>query len=402
MRVAFLSPCWPHDRYPNGIASYVASLRSGLETLGLETYVLTSELSADVVDPLVVRVPDRLNSRSLRMRMLQRGADLMSRYLGMQRDLGNRVGHSVSELDARAPLDLFELEETFGIGSVVQRHFGKPVVVRLHGPWCVIGSELGHSVDKEYRIRCAIEKRAIAQATAVSSPSSDALNRVRSWCGLELPNARVIPNPVPMVPAEDLWSEQTCDADTILFVGRFDRVKGADILLQAFSRIAAKRPELRLVFVGPDNGLIEGPREIGIQAYLQEQVPAPIRKQVVYRGTQTKQQIARERRRAALTVVSSRYETFSIAAAEAMAAGSPLIASRAGGIAEFVCDEQNGLLFDSGQPAELARQIERLLDDRGLAARLGARARADALERFSEASVAEQTRSFYEEVIRLG
>ena len=399
MRVAFLSPCWPHDQFPNGIASYVASVRSGLEALGTQTHVLTSTLGEGVRDPHVVRVPENIEDRPLHARLRQRGSGMFSRYMGMRQDIGYRVGHTLSRLDRATPFDLVEIEETFGISRVVQRAFQKPSIVRLHGPWCVIGTRLGHRRDKEYWIRCALEYVAIRHATALSSPSLDALERVRQAYRLELPNARVIPNPVPLVADEDLWTPEGSDPNTILFVGRFDRVKGADILLEAFSRVAQARPELRLVFIGPDTGLMEGSTTWSFETYLRARVPSQVHPRIDFRGAQSRQQVTRERRRAAITVVSSRYETFSIAAVEAMATGSPLIAASTGGINEIVRDGINALAFPAERSDELADRIERLLGDPALAARLGEAGRADARERYSEAQVAAQTQAFYSEVI---
>ena len=68
-------------------------------------------------------------------------------------------------------------------------------------------------------------------------------------------------------------------------------------------------------------------------------------------------------------------EPFGIVAVEAMAAGRPVVASAVGGLASTVVDGETGLLVPPGDPAALAAALERLLDDRALAARLGASGR---------------------------
>lgn len=402
VRVAFLSPCWPHDLFPNGIASYVSSIRSGLDTLGVETRVLASVLDEGHKDPQVSQLSEDENQKSLGVRLKQRISSSLSRPLGVQQILGYRVGTAAARMDEHSSLDLIEVEETFGIGAVAQRYFKKPVVVRLHGPWCVIGPTQGHRKGLEFWLRCAVEYLAIRNAKGVSSPSRDALDQVRRFYRLPLPNARVIPNPVPTVSDEHLWNSQSADPNTILFVGRFDRVKGADTLLQAFARVASKRPDLRLIFIGPDTGIIQGSRSVTFQDYLDENIPRAVHGQILFKGILAKPQIADHRRSAALTVVSSRYETFSMTVVEAMAAGSPLIASRAGGIKEIVSDGRTGLLFDAEDSDGLADQIERLLADRELAAQLGTAARAQVIAHYSETAVAQQTRAFYEEIVKIG
>jgi len=68
---------------------------------------------------------------------------------------------------------------------------------------------------------------------------------------------------------------------------------------------------------------------------------------------------------------------------EALACGLPVVASRIGGIPEFVEDGRNGLLFTPGDHRELADRIRRLCDDPELRHRMGQQARSDAIERFS-------------------
>lgn len=68
---------------------------------------------------------------------------------------------------------------------------------------------------------------------------------------------------------------------------------------------------------------------------------------------------------------------------EAMACGLPDLASRIGGIPEFIEDGRNGFLFTPGDHSELARQIRRLQEDRDLHRRMGAEARSIVIERYS-------------------
>lgn len=399
LRIVFQSPCWPPDRAANGIASYVAGMRVGLSELGVRTSVLTADVPAECLSPDVACVGPKDAKRPFAVRLLQRIASVLSRHLGMQQTLGDRVGRALAAMVRQAPVDLFEVEETFGISRVVAKHFAGPIVLRLHGPWCVVGPMVGVRRDKEFWMRCLAEYVAIRSASAVSAPSQDVLDRVRAFYRMALPNARVIPNPAPDVAPDALWHPEHCDANTLLFVGRFDRVKGADLLLIAFAELAETRPELRLLFVGPDLGLIENERTIGLRDFLNERIPARVHAQIVIAGRQTREEIAAHRVRSAITIVSSRYENFPMVVLEAMAAGSPIVASRSGGIKEIVRDEHSGLLFDPDDAGDLARQVARLLDDPSKAAALAAAARADATGRFSAKRVAEQSHAFYAEIL---
>jgi glycosyltransferase involved in cell wall biosynthesis len=100
-------------------------------------------------------------------------------------------------------------------------------------------------------------------------------------------------------------------------------------------------------------------------------------------------------------VVPSLYEGFSLPAVELMACGTPLVATTAGALPEVVGpDGESALHVPPGDPEALAAAVGRLLDDPGLAARVGAAGRARVIERFTWRAVAEQTVAWYRTVLK--
>ncbi len=91
----------------------------------------------------------------------------------------------------------------------------------------------------------------------------------------------------------------------------------------------------------------------------------------------------------------SRFEGLCLAVIEAQAAGVPVVATPVGGIRETVVDGETGLIVPVRDPAALAAAVCRLLEDRGLAARLAAEARRRVLERFSVEKMVERTIALY-------
>ena len=89
-----------------------------------------------------------------------------------------------------------------------------------------------------------------------------------------------------------------------------------------------------------------------------------------------------------VVAMPSRYESFGLAALEAQACGTPVVASRVGGLPFAVQDGFSGFLVEQGQPRELARALERLLDDRVLRRKLGQQAAVRA-EQFGWRAVAD-------------
>lgn len=93
---------------------------------------------------------------------------------------------------------------------------------------------------------------------------------------------------------------------------------------------------------------------------------------------------------ARLALVCSRAEAFGRVTVEAMKCGAPIVGARAAGTAELIRDGWNGLLYEPGDPADLAARISLLLENPELAQRLADTARAWALERFSVERYAER------------
>ena len=103
---------------------------------------------------------------------------------------------------------------------------------------------------------------------------------------------------------------------------------------------------------------------------------------------------------AEVAVVPSLYEGFSLPAVEAMACGTPLVATTAGALPEVVgTDGETALLVPPNDPGALAGAVGRLLDDAGLRARIGAAGRARVLERYTWKAAAEATVEQYRRAI---
>lgn len=160
------------------------------------------------------------------------------------------------------------------------------------------------------------------------------------------------------------------DEEGVLYVGRIASGKGVDLLAEAFARLARDRPSVRLALVGPDYGAKESAarrlaeRGVATRARLydaadEDDLPA------LYKA-------------ARVFVLPSRYEAFGLVLLEAMAAGVPIVATRAGAIPDLVEDGETGLLVPPEDAGALARAIGRLLDDADLARRLAEASRAKA------------------------
>ncbi len=402
LSVAFYSPGWPPDAVANGIVTYIDEIAQSIRKWGHQARILTRRViggpnhDQDVIelDPLMKqgffpKLEDAVRAR------------LTSRSTVKFRRMALVLGRQVEELVRGPGLDLIELEESFGWAAEVTGKVSVPVIVRLHGPWFLNGTALGVPQDRAYQVRVDQERLGIARASAITSPSHDVLNQTRDHYQLPLEEAEVIPNPIDPVPKDRQWKPGDSDPNLVTFIGRFDRHKGGDLLIDAFARVLQERPATRLRFVGPDRGCLNDQGKTRqIEEYIHERIPGALESgKIEWLGQQPHHVVDESRRQGAITVVASRYENFPYSAVEALAMGCPQVASNAGGIPEIVEHEVSGLLFQSGNTEALASTILRALDSPEQMAKYGVQAAEQARLRFAPEVVARQTIEYYRRVL---
>ncbi len=159
------------------------------------------------------------------------------------------------------------------------------------------------------------------------------------------------------------------DGPVIGTVANFRREKGHEHLLAAAATVGAKVPDARFVLVGT------GPLESRVRARASE---LGLNGTVVFASP--RHDAATVAAAFDVFALASLHEGLPIALLEAMALGSPVVVTDAGGTSEAVTDREHGLLVAPGDPAALAGGIVELLEDRELAGRLGEAARVRAAE----------------------
>ncbi|MEU6510958.1 glycogen synthase [Streptomyces sp. NPDC046942] len=186
------------------------------------------------------------------------------------------------------------------------------------------------------------------------------------------------------------------DRPYVLFVGRITRQKGVPQLLRAVREID---PAAQVVLCAgaPDTPEID--REF---RELYEEVHR-VREGVLWIPQMLpRAEVVQLLTHAAVFVCPSVYEPLGIVNLEAMACGTPVVASRVGGIPEVVADGTTGLLVDvdDGFEAGLARALDTVLGDPEGARRMGEAGRVRAVEEFGWDAVARRTAGLYEEILK--
>ena len=396
MHIALVSPAWPPGNYANGIVTYVGCMRKELLSQGHRVSIFSGQVGKDQRDPDVhaVRLSTLERTRQfLASRVLDRHPSLF--------DGGEHIARVILRQHARNPIDVIEMEETFGWAGEVARTSNIPVVVKLHGPAFL------HLVEEELRTAFGAERAwreglELARLPVIVAPSRSTLHRTVSHYSLRSTILEHVVNPV-AIPADfTLWSLDSCNRYTVLFVGRFDKIKGGDLILGAFQRLLSREPRLNLVFVGPDPGLIlpNGER-VDIHTFIASMGDDAVRRAVSYRGRLGAAEIGALRAAALVTVNASRHESQGYTVLEAMLQGCPVVCTDGSGSSESIQHEVTGLLAPSGDPVALATQIARIVDDPQFGAALGAAGRDYVLKHHSPTTVVKQALDVYQRAIDL-
>lgn len=396
MHIAFFSPGWPPATYPNGIVTYVHCMRQELIAQGHRVSVFSGEVDPTLSDPDVHRVSPRLIDRFVRVfskRVLNRNsADYDSAAI---------LAAAVKRVHAREPVDVIEMEESFGLVADVAEATGIATVCKMHGPTFLTQGEAElETAFSQRKIR--LEGAALHRMPVIVAPSRFTLAGTIAHYGLQPKIALQVPNPLPQRANVPLWNLGTCDRNTLLFVGRFDMIKGADVLLRAVARLLVDRPELKLVFVGPDHGLVQYDGSIVHLADFVASLSSPaLQRALSYKGRLGAEEIVALRTKAIATIISSRRDNQPFTALEGMVQGCPMVCTDTAGLGEMIEHGATGLKAIPGDAEDLAVQIGCLLDDPELAARLGHNGREYVLKTHAPDVVVEQMLDVYRGAIEL-
>jgi glycosyltransferase involved in cell wall biosynthesis len=286
----------------------------------------------------------------------------------VQPSLGWRALAAAREAGARVVLHLHNYRLVCAVGTCFTR--GEDCT-RCHGRNTLPGVRLNcrggsRAESAAYGASLALwQRRLAASADAFVVPSAFALRRLERLGAPLGGRARVIPS------VQRTFAERStaADGEYALYAGRLAAEKGA-----ADAIAACRLAEVPLVVAG------DGPEGAALRASAPE---------VRFAGRVEPAELADLRTRAALALVPSRYEEIlPLAALEAMAAGLPVVASRAGGLAELVPEPG---LHPPGDVAAIAGRIRALWRD----AAAGERALAVARERTAPPVVAAALRAVY-------
>jgi len=205
-------------------------------------------------------------------------------------------------------------------------------------------------------------------------------------------NVYVISNGVDFEEIRDIKPHNLLKHPSIFFVGVLGNEKGIDVLLKAIPIIKEKIPNIYVYIAG------RGSQEKELKELVRE---LKIGENVKFLGYISEEEKYSYYKAADVCAIPSRLENEPIVLLEAMACGTPVVASNVGGIPFMVENGKNGFLFDSENVEELADKIVALSKDEKLRRKMG-EAGKEKVKEFTWDKIAEQTVKVYREILGRG
>jgi len=294
--------------------------------------------------------------------------------------------------------DIVHDNQSLGYGLLLIRRLGIPVVATIHHPLQVDRKEdlkqmpeLARQFKRALYYPLFMQKLVARRLDHLVTVSRVSKNLISDWYKIAAEKIAQIPNGVDLEffrPKPEIEKIP----GRIVFVGSSeDRKKGILHLLRSLKRLA---PPAHLAIV--DGRL--NPQRVYARNLVHE---LGLESRVSFLEKISREQLIIEYNKAQVAVMPSLFEGFGLPALEAMACGTALLATRAGGLAEVVGEgeEAGGMLVEPGDEQALADALSRLLGDEALRRKLEERGRKRAQSGFGWEKVAERLELLYNQVL---
>ena len=373
MRIAIVSP-YALD-VVGGVQAHVLSLADALRGMGDEVLV---------VGPAAIDAPSDRTPGGARIVSVGRTVAVPANGSRAPIALGPVAASRMRALLRRAAPDVVHVHEplvpVLGPAAVLATDAAR--VLTFHAT-----AERG-ALPHLYRAVRSVARVVVARGDALTAVSPVAAAFHAHALGFDPDRLTIVPNGVEVARFAHGAERARGPAQRLVFLGRLEHRKGADVAVRAFLRLAAERPDIELRVLG------DGPLAPTLRRLVAD-APASVARRVDLAGRAAPAALPRLLADADVAVLPARGgESFGIVLLEAMAAGLPLVATDIPGYRAVARHEQEALLVAPDDPVALASAVARLLDDAPLAARLRSAGSARALEH-DWSSIAGRMRGVY-------
>jgi phosphatidylinositol alpha-mannosyltransferase len=373
MKIALVSP---YDfAYPGGVVNHILALNNQFTKMGHDVRIIAP-------------TSKEVDNASYQFVAIGKAHPIPLRGTTIRISISLRLASKIKEVLVKEKFDIIHLHEPFmpmlcsavlrfsdtiNIGTFHAARGGKP---GYYWGW-PISAYMLHRRRKKLNGKIAVSRPARDFAISYVPGEYD-----------------IIPNGIDLghFSSNVLPIDEFCDGKlNILFVGRLEKRKGLDYLLEAYRQVKREFPESRLIIVGP------GTRS---RRKYEEKVSKRNIADVVFVGNVSYEELPRYYKTADIYCSPAiGQESFGIVLLEAMAVGKPVVASSIEGYASVITDGVEGLLVPPKNERELARALVKLMSDNSLRREMGSRG-TETARQYDWKKIARRVYGYYEKIIK--
>jgi phosphatidylinositol alpha-mannosyltransferase len=372
VKIALVSP---YDyAYPGGVVNHITALEKQLSAMGHDVRVI-----APASKPI----------NSLGERFIRIGTPRPIPVSGTTARIciSLRLANRIKEVLAAEKFDIVHLHEPFLVMlcSAMLRFSNGVNIGTFHAIDSKPGYKFGWPISR-VMLKRRIKK--LSGKIAVSRPAMEFSSKYIPGPYEIIPNGIDLEHFKPDVEPVEQYMDGRLN---ILFVGRLEKRKGLKYLITAYRHVKKQIPESRLIVVGPGTRMRKG--------YERQVKEAGLKDDVIFVGSVSSDDLPRYYKTADIFCApATGQESFGIVLLEAMAVGTPIVASRIDGYASVLTHGREGLLVPPKDSGELARALLRMAKDESLRQEMGNRGMLTA-RNYSWQRVAQTVVAYYNDVL---
>jgi D-inositol-3-phosphate glycosyltransferase len=246
-----------------------------------------------------------------------------------------------------------------------------PMVMTFH-TLALMKNLVARDNEQESPERIEVETELMKTAAQIITPSESDMRYMQYLYGAAEEKLVAVPPGVNTQVFKPIAKEQAkrelnaaADQKIILFAGRIEPLKGIDVLMYATKIVLARQPDLKLALwiVGGDVSQTPSAWSKELQKLEQLRRTLNMPESVKFMGQKTQGELPLYYNAAEVVVMASHYESFGMAALEAMACGVPVITTNVSGISSLLDEKHSKLVTSANNPLLLATQIEAVLNN---------------------------------------
>jgi len=297
-----------------------------------------------------------------------------------------------------------------GVAAAILKESWKVPVLQMFHTLGLMKNRIAQSpaeIEGEYRING--ERQVMQDVERIVAATQAEVGQLQLLYNVPREKISIIPPgvdigrfyPIPVDEAKEVIGEGKCPR-LLLFVGRIEPLKGIDTLIRALATLrqngAMDHECYSLAIIGgePDAPPEDMSAEMARLKTLCRELG--LDDLVVFLGKRSQETLPYYYSASEILIMPSHYESFGMVALEAMACGTPVVASQVGGLAFLVQDGITGYVVPGGDAEALAKTLEKLMRDPALRERLGKQA-AEYARFYSWDKIAVRVKTVYEELL---